>query len=767
MTSSGIRGSIQALRDLPDNPVAVLLERLHRQSRDYHLGWFARPMFIALASLMFAVTVLIISRQHWALSLHDPQASNPLYIQSSQIVSVMACLWFFYNLAMLMAFSRMLSAAQQAMLLLGGGRSNVSAVRIDDLLQGNPLDAETILEGLSAFHRRRVAPLLWYPCLYVVLSAILKFPVPLYDNGTAHWHWEFLLIPLCGPVFYFIAMAVFRLLLHCGVLIGHRFAHPLAQQLALWLLISAPVLATLAVAFILRAQNLPDDVNESLSVLSVAVMLAVPLLLSRLLRKRALATIDATVKGLHDRQTAESLATHRSIQDAAQHRLLRPVYALVLGLPILLAISVFIHTTRLSPLKFDTGDPFINWYFGYAQQTVERQWMQHLDPKPVRLERPGSSLANGHYYIHALMQEAEPQFGADPRWQLLRYEMLNNMQEQTLAFEYGEAADNQELARLLLQQSIDNGVENPAGDLWLLQEHWITYRDAADKLSDPQSSTELEKLRLEIAAQARELAAKHNEAAPLYWLALADHTLDDEQVMELISQGNSRLCRFHTGSFRNILAAAIPPGSAVLHDRVLCGMQPMEYWTTQDYAVINAITLKNLIRRLAAQRDLAALEQIHVMLVRQLETSDLNEISSLIAFVCLSVSASEVNSQCQPDAEQQQALTEFDKLATDLRADMRQMFRNWPWDLSATLDRQAQEYLPFELHAVLADPLSGIESRLSLGRQYAIYYYYELNTNTGQEMDVIDWYRSNADRIERLGDFSFETLSWEENQISN
>ncbi|MCB1216567.1 hypothetical protein KDL44_04205 [bacterium] len=766
MTRGRETESVMELRQ-PDNPVELLLERLQRQSREYRRGWFSRPMFVTIAAVLFLITVILISRQHWALSLHDPLATNPLYVQSSRIVAVMACLWFYFNLSMLMAFSRMLSAASQGLQLLSTGRARSNTLRIDDLLQGNPLDSATIFDGLTGFHRRRIAPLLWFPCMYVLLGAVLKFPLPLFDNGKLQWHWQFLLIPLVAPMFHFICMAVFRLLLHVSILIGRRITHPVGQQLMLWLLLGSPLFVMLLLQLVIRGQGIPQDSAKLLSLGTTGLLLLVPLLLSRLLRARALAAIESVASGRHDRQAVEARSSAGGDRDSTPSRLLKPTYAVVLGLPLLLAVSVFIHTLRMQQLKPDTGDPFIDWYFGYAQQTVERRWLQRLDATPARIPEPGTIIADGHFYIHELMQQAEPQFGDDPRWQRLRYELLSNAHEMPLALDFEGAVDNEELASKLIADAIASGVENPPGELWLLQSQWIEYRDAARQLVDPGASSELESQRLKLHERARELAIRLNEAAPLYWIAMSDHDLLDVQVLELIRLGNTLPCSFHTGSFRKDLARAIPAGDKSTQDRVQMGMQPLDQLTNQDFAVINAIHLKDFIKRLAAQQDREGLEQVRRMLVQQLATDDLNEISYLIALVCLSSCASGINAHCQPDAAQQRALGEFDTIAMQLRTDFKQMLRNGTWDLAAQLDRQSREYLPVLLPAQLVNPLQGIESRLSLGRHYAFNFYYELNPQTLQEIEVLDWYRRHRPEIERLSQFDFETISWRDEHAGN
>ena len=745
-----------------DNPVELLLERLHRQSREYRRGWFSRPMFVTLAAVLFLISVILVSRQHWALSLHDPLATNPLYVQSSRIVAVMACLWFYFNLSMLMAFSRTLSAASQGLQLLSTGRARSNALRIDDLLQGNPLDSATILDGLTAFHRRRIAPLLWFPCFYVLLGAVLKFPLPLFDNGKLQWHWQFLLVPLVAPLFYFICMAVFRLLLHVGILIGRRIAHPVGQQLMLWLLIGAPLMVMLLLQLVIRGQGMPDDGAKLMSLATIGLMLLIPLLLSRLLRSHALAAIEAVASGRYDRQALEARSAGGSDRDSAPSSLLKPTYAVVLGLPLLLAVSVFIHTARLQPLKPDTGDPFYDWYFGYAQQTVERLWMKGLDTTPTESEEPGMDLGGGHYYIHELMQQAEPQFGDDPRWQRLRYELLHNAAEEPLAFEFEGAADNEELASKLMADAIASGVENPPGELWLFQERWNEFREAEESQPPGLTTEQADMRHAELLEEIKQLAARLDEAAPLYWIAVSDTRLDDEERISLIRDGNAMQCSFHTGHFRMELVRSIPAGMQLQRDRILCAMQPFDQMMSENYTLINGLGLKKLIERLAAQQDLAAMDEINMMLCRLMETEDINDINPLMVLSNMGKIGSEVQANCKLTTEQAQALTKYDQIRRSLQDDNKNMRRNWPWDFTVQLTRNSEEYLPDALPDALFAPLAALEYRLSLGRQFASSFHYEINTMTQQLIDELDWNRRHMDEIERLSQFDFETVSWKE-----
>ncbi|MCB1188593.1 hypothetical protein KDL29_15640 [bacterium] len=745
-----------------DNPVELLLERLHRQSREYRRGWFSRPMFVTLAAVLFLISVILVSRQHWALSLHDPLATNPLYVQSSRIVAVMACLWFYFNLSMLMAFSRTLSAASQGLQLLSTGRTRSNALRIDDLLQGNPLDSATILDGLTAYHRRRIAPLLWFPCFYVLLGAVLKFPLPLNDHGKLQWHWEFLLIPLVAPLFHFICMAVFRLLLHVSILIGRRIAHPVGQQLMLWLLIGSPLMVILLLQLVIRGQGITEDSAKLLSLAAIGLMLMVPLLLSRLLRGRALAAIEAVASGRHDRQAVEARSSAGSERDSAPSSLLKPTYAVVLGLPVLLAASVFIHTLRMQPLQADTGDPFYDWYFGYAQQTVERLWMQRLDSTPTDSDEQGMDLGGGHYYIHELMQQAEPQFSDDPRWQRLRYELLGNASEEPLAFEFDEASGNAELARLLLKDSIARGVDNTPGELWLFQSRWNEFREA--EISQPPGLTteQADQRHAELLEEIKQLAARLNEAAPLYWIAVSDTRLEDVERISLIRDGNAMQCSFHTGHFRMELVRSIPAGMQVQRDRILCAMQPFEHMMNENYTIVNSIELKKLIERLAAQQDLAALDEINRMLCRLMATEDTSDLNPLILLSSMGKIGSEVQANCKLTTEQAQALTEYNQLRRSIQDDNRNMRRNWPWDITVQLDRTSAEYLPDALPDALFAPLAALEYRLSLGRLFASSFHYEINTMTQQLIDELEWNRRHMDEIERLSQFDFETVSWKE-----
>ena len=59
-------------------------------------------------------------------------------------------------------------------------------------------------------------------------------------------------------------------------------------------------------------------------------------------------------------------------------------------------------------------------------------------------------------------------------------------------------------------------------------------------------------------------------------------------------------------------------------------------------------------------------------------------------------------------------------------------------------------------------PLAALEYRLSLGRQFASSFHYEINTMTQQLIDELDWNRRHMDEIERLSQFDFETVSWKE-----
>ena len=52
----------------------VLLNRLRLQSREARLGWFSRPLLVAIISALLIVSCILILRQHWMLSLLDPNA---------------------------------------------------------------------------------------------------------------------------------------------------------------------------------------------------------------------------------------------------------------------------------------------------------------------------------------------------------------------------------------------------------------------------------------------------------------------------------------------------------------------------------------------------------------------------------------------------------------------------------------------------------------------------------------------------------------------
>ncbi|MEZ5338650.1 MAG: hypothetical protein R3F46_10320 [bacterium] len=264
----------------------------------------------------------------------------------------------------------------------------------------------------------------------------------------------------------------------------------------------------------------------------------------------------------------------------------------------------------------------------------------------------------------------------------------------------------------------------------------------------------------ELLEEIRQLAAHLNEATPLYWIAVSDMRLDDDERISLIRDGNAMQCSFHTGHFRMELARSIPAEMQIQRDQILCAMQPYEYIMSEPYTVVNGIELKKLIERLAAQQDLAALDEINRMLCRLMATEDISDINPLMLLSCMGKFGSEVQANCKLTAEQAQALREYDQLRRSLQDDNKNMRRNWPWDFTVQLDRTSAEYLPDALPDALFAPLAALEYRLSLGRLFASSFHYEINTMTQQLIDELDWSRRHMDEIERLSQFDFETLSW-------
>src|SRR5690606_20586047 len=145
--------------------------------------------------------------------------------------------------------------------------------------------------------------------------------------------------------------------------------------------------------------------------------------------------------------------------------------ALIGGVPLLCAASLFLASFGFSqPKPTPSGDAVLDWYVAYNDALIEKHVLHEpVAGKPSDLTNYWFPRDWGVWYDDGLARQAEPLLGNNPDWirlrsEMLRLDMSNDMNQvmppADVANELG-AQDNEELAIMLLEQALEQGMDDP------------------------------------------------------------------------------------------------------------------------------------------------------------------------------------------------------------------------------------------------------------------------------------------------------------------
>ncbi len=785
MTGAGIRGSIQSFRDLPDNPVVLLLERQQRSSSDRLRGWLARPMFLLLAFLLMLAAVAFILRQFWMLSQLPAGTVHPLFVSSARHTAVGAVLWFYGLLYMLLAWSYTLSGFQHGVMLLSPQGSRGSGMRLDDLLRSAPLDTTDVINGLLWFHLIRVARALAVPAIgLAILTAIIVYDQHI-DNANSMFALDWLYVLLMPALFLGVLLFLSTIATLAGVTLGMRLKWPLLGHVIfglaclglLWLFRTAADCTFMAFRFSQYEQSFANPWH-----LLWPVFLLFFILLFVVNRRLAFNAIER-------RQRAGDFAVTPQENAATAGHSLHPRWwiaertarSVLLATPVICAAVLFIHTAGLRYSPIETGDALYDWY----QQYVLELSQEGLNAGPVRgnpfwffnYRWPGNYWSQV-YLDPVRFAEVNDRFSGDSRWTLLRIGLVSS--DYSNLYKTHVPAGSEYLSmtpamlvQQFLEEAADNEVHDPVIDFIVLKEEWgkVCQAEQIHGASSGGPATvqagqvrELEPELEELAVRFEEFAKDCNEAFPLYWLAIQLLDRQPQRSVQLMQQGNSLPCNSCFSGFLPGFIDAISADPQAKDHHILLGMHGNVNRFSLNYdrtAYKSKFVLHPYTHNMAAQGELASLDAAVRMLNRLYLNSDSDGKLFYYHDYAVTDAIKQLRQGSLASAEQKQELGLYElKLARLISTQTPLQFSGFsPW---GTPGKGRVLYLPFaNAPRGLEENLLHAEEMLSLGH-LSMLNCMDPNTTSSfnQALDVRCWLRQNRSGCEELLDFDFETLSW-------
>ncbi|MCB1220717.1 MAG: hypothetical protein H7A35_04205 [Planctomycetales bacterium] len=769
-------------RGIEGNPVLRLLELQASRRRGLLHDLAARPMLVAASAFLAILSCLFILRQFWMLSQLDPRHASPLYIQSAQVTAVNSCLALAALVCLFSALSLMFSAYQQALMLFQPkGRS--PGLRIDDMLRLSNPDAVQLVRAFLLFHARRVLAALAFPLLLTVVYTALW----IYDNsiyiGWNSYQISWFLLPLPALLLLLANGWLFLTSMLLGLAIGPRLRNPLLGMLLPWVFHIGGALALgLTIAGLHELMygysyyayyDRPDT-----DILYLFFPTLFPLAALWILHNSAFHRMrDWLAREQQDtgRQGTGNVDSGGAESTGPVARIPLAVM-LIGGVPLLCAASLFLASLGYSqPKPTPSGDAVLDWYVAYNDALIEKNILH--EPFAGLL----TDLTNGIFsrdwsvwYDDALVRLVEPVLGNDPEWISLRSEMLrlnmNNDMNQVMppadvANELG-AQDNEELAILLLEQALGQGMDDPWAEFAVLKYRLEqTGNEIAEydspSLRDVPATLLAENSRIE--GEITQLAQQMQEAWPLYWLAGSIWWKEPQRSAELIEAGNALPCTSIGGHFveRRLYPAildgrvSMEPVPAMMQ-RSFSAYYCMDFIGLHDYFS----SYRRMLEQYAAQNDMQKLDDLKLMFLRCSACEDNNFLSSLQGLGNTSRICSELMKQ--PDI----SVNDYQKLSA-YRAEVRLLIASYRATpaMSAMLAKRKlnlpftgsylPDYLPRGDWEML--PLF-TELFLSAGRLVVIFNLENDEDSLAVAVDHLQWTREHREEILALQDFDFSSL---------
>ncbi|MCB1216561.1 hypothetical protein KDL44_04175 [bacterium] len=575
--SKDIRGMLSGAGMDSDNPMVLLLNRQHGRSAERFHGWLARPTFMFLAVVLMLLSCGIILRQVWALSQLPQGTVHPLFVTAARSTVSGAVLWYTGLLFLMLAISRMLSGFNQGLMLLGTQRARGTGVRLDELLRSSPISSAGVLNGLLAFHLSRVTRVLWIPAVLLGLLCISMISTAHAERDSTPGPLEFLFaisIPLLAAGTGMLISASVILL---GVFLGRHIRWSLLSHLLLYILAAGVmwlVLITSRIPPAALSMKIHGHTFSSPWQVLIPAFLLLAILMFVVFRR--LAFIAVANRHLSPHHPAEEHVLHDPLQGALGRitpATARFVTCLMVLFPLVLAAAVFIYSGSRKYAIVATGDDLYDWYQKYIAELAVNEISNRCRGGwgsivlSLNSRQHGDSMLR---YDPAQFSAAHDRFAGDPRWYLLKIQLINEQfdwqqPDKPVDSEYG-SLPVPELQQRILEQGNSAIPDSLALEFNLLKISWMGNNKRQYELQQEETpGVESEHLlaglqaeKDEIEAGLMDLALGARQAFPLYWLALMTSNSDSERKSELIAMGNelpcTTVCEYFLPGFINELA---------------------------------------------------------------------------------------------------------------------------------------------------------------------------------------------------------------------
>ncbi|MEZ5338127.1 MAG: hypothetical protein R3F46_07645 [bacterium] len=548
----------QWLDGLNDNPVVTLLERRRHAGPEGNLGWLSRPLFLLSAGLLAWFLCSQLSEQHMLLSLQPAMGCNPLYVNCARISAVNILLAFYAGLCLLLALSRMLTALGHGIQLLATHPAGSSGLHLDELLRTAPLSEKLVLQGLLWFHLRSILAVLWVPLAVAAYVIALFIADGHIDRGDPPLQPDYLLVLilplLCGALFCLLCSG----LVMFGIFLGSRIPSPRISQAVFWLLAAGYVymlhVASRGAVELGLALDLLRGGRQAwlFSGVTVLLILLLTIRIFRELGETAIRRMALRPQG----HVPGSGGIYQNVRHALRNQLGTEAFLrwAILLAPLGYAVLLLGESFQHQPLQYRSDDELLSWYHRYLERSLQRQ----VDGSPVCGRIPTA------WALHStvddsprlrpeedLLERVDWHFRDDWRWHQLKLDLHRNTEDPELVANSRGAADNRELARMLLEGVVPEEISDPRIRLVYTLDAWPQLEELLDELEsvhhagqegDDELRSALWQLKDSLRSAIIDDARQCNEAFPLYALGMTDYGDTRDEWLSLLSLADDMPC---------------------------------------------------------------------------------------------------------------------------------------------------------------------------------------------------------------------------------